>query len=189
VEDPDGIVPVSRANQAAACANVTFQAQLSVLTTQPDQFFAFGAGHTVLTLALVAVSLRHPVPDRLGGGLERTSQIFWRAASPDQINHLPLEFRRVGYVGLSHREHLLFQALRCPPNRGKSSSACRTLTKSRDGTDQVTRREGKTLYRTASQPVNPFNGASLHQHPLTSTNRQCRIQRSHGTPSVILMQQ
>src|SRR6516164_9033590 len=82
------------------CQDIALLAQSPVLTPQTGQLLALGAGRAVLTPAFVAISLSHPVPDRLGGRFELARQRLRAAPGSNQINHLTPEFRCIGSMTL-----------------------------------------------------------------------------------------
>src|SRR5215467_10717794 len=87
--------------------DVALLAQRLDLAPEAAQLLALLGGQTVLAAAVVAIGLRDPVADRLGRRLELLRQLFRGAAGSHQLNEPPLELRRVGRMGLGHRE-LLF---------------------------------------------------------------------------------
>src|SRR6516162_9756063 len=91
------------------CQDIALLAQLPVLTPQTGQLLTLGAGRAVLSAAVIAIGLSHPVPDRLGGRFELARQLFRGSPRSDQINHLSPERRRIGSVTLRHRWHLLLK--------------------------------------------------------------------------------
>src|SRR6516162_4111111 len=91
------------------CQDIALLAQLPVLTPQTGQLLTLGAGRAVLSAAVIAIGLSHPVPDRLGGRFELARQLFRGSPRSDQINHLSPERRRIGSVTLRHRGHLLLK--------------------------------------------------------------------------------
>ena len=79
LEDLPGIVPVSRANQAATLFYFfALFAKLAVLAAKPAQLLELGTRQAILTTSLVAVRLRYPVADRRSGALKLACQCLRR---------------------------------------------------------------------------------------------------------------
>ena len=72
------------------------------MLAEPGALIEVQTRQTVLTTALVAVRLTHPIADRRGGALELASQLSRRAARADQLHHLASVLRRVRRLFLRH---------------------------------------------------------------------------------------
>src|SRR5439155_20721735 len=57
----------------------------------------------IRALASIERGLLHPVPDRLGGGLELPAQLLWRSSLPHQLNEPRPKLWRVRSMALRHR--------------------------------------------------------------------------------------
>ena len=88
------------------CQYLAFLTQPAVLTPEPSQLLALGAGQAVMRAALVTVGLADPVADRLGGWLELPSQLLRRAARANQLDHLLPELEWRGRTCKRHRRLL-----------------------------------------------------------------------------------
>src|SRR5262245_33470408 len=86
--------------------DVALLAERLHLTPEAAQLLALFAGQTVLAVAVVAISLRDPVANRLCRRLELLRQLFRVPPGSYQLNEPPLELRRVRRMGLGHREPL-----------------------------------------------------------------------------------
>jgi hypothetical protein len=78
------------------CQYLAFFTQLPILTTELAQFLSFGAGEAIVTLAVIAVGLGHPVADRLSGEFELLSKFSRGSSSPRQFDDLVAIFKRIG---------------------------------------------------------------------------------------------
>jgi len=102
-EDLPGIVPVSRANQAAAFfQDLSLLAKPTHFSTKLPQLLELRTLQPVLTTALVALGLTYPVADRRNGALELASQLPGHAARANQLNHLAPILRRVTQSSPQH---------------------------------------------------------------------------------------
>ena len=100
LEDLSGIVPVSRANQAAAFFNIlALFAKLAVLAAKPPHLLELQTRQTVLTTARVAVRLTYPIADRRSRALELASQLTGRAARANQSDAHTIWRRYSGAYG------------------------------------------------------------------------------------------
>jgi hypothetical protein len=85
-------------------------AQAMVLTVEPAQLLALGAGrHAALARAGLTIRLANPMRDRLRVRLELTRQVLRASSRSDQLHHLPSELRWVGHSEPWHREHPLLK--------------------------------------------------------------------------------
>ena len=97
-EDPDGRVPVSRANQAAAFERMSRSCRSGPhLTPKPSQLVSIGPRrHLVRPVIRPAAGTRDPVADRWRGRLERASHIPHTAAlDPKERDLLALREREI----------------------------------------------------------------------------------------------
>ena len=94
------------------------------LTPEPAQLLALATGQPVGAAALITLGLGRPVADRLRRRLELPRQLLGRAPSPEQLNHLPAELRRIWRSGLRHRGLLSSQVFSCPRKRVKPIRPC-----------------------------------------------------------------
>ena len=93
---------IARGRSGQEIIEPALQAQLLVFTAQAGQLVPLrrrqcdvGRRWLRFSSAVPAVSVGHPVPDRLGGRLKLSGQILRVAAGADQIDHLLPELRRV----------------------------------------------------------------------------------------------
>ncbi len=77
---------------------------------QTGQFLALGRAQTSFGSGLsvpapvLPIGLGHPVSDCLGRGFEFTSQIGRITPGTNQLDHLVPELRRIGWMGLGHKD-------------------------------------------------------------------------------------
>ena len=90
----------ARGERAGVAATV---AELADLATEPPQFLPLLCRETVRSFTGVEAGLLHPVPDRLGRGLELPPQFFRRPSLPNQFDDALSELRRVQPMVLGHR--------------------------------------------------------------------------------------
>ena len=104
LERRDGSEPVSVANQAAAFESISRSSRSTRFSRRkPVEFLALRGGQSIAAPTFIAVGLRHPVANRLRGGLELARQFLGVASRPHQLHHpLPI-LRRVPFVRVSHR--------------------------------------------------------------------------------------
>src|SRR5262249_29209268 len=78
------------------------------------KLLALGAGHSIGTLALIAIGLGKPITDGLCRGLKLLGQVIGSSPCSHQGNNLPAKLRRVWRSRLRQDGQLLFQGLRVP---------------------------------------------------------------------------
>src|SRR5208337_3105166 len=107
-------------------------AQHPVLAPQPGKLLPLLAGQPIEATAPIALRLRHPVANRLGGRLELLREIVRTTPCAHQLHHSAPVFRRIPCMTLGHRGSPPLSPLRhCPLNRGNSSQVRRWFVDSR----------------------------------------------------------
>src|SRR5208337_146017 len=96
-------------------------AQHPVLAPQPGKLLPLLAGQPIEATAPIALRLRHPVANRLGGRLELLREIVRTTPCAHQLHHSAPVFRRIPCMTLGHRGSPPLSPLRhCPRNRVNS---------------------------------------------------------------------
>src|SRR5208337_4836873 len=99
-------------------------AQHPVLAPQPGKLLPLLAGEPIEATAPIALRLRHPVANRLGGRLELLREIVRTTPCAHQLHHSAPVFRRIPCMTLGHRGSPPLSPLRhCPRNRVNSSAS------------------------------------------------------------------
>src|SRR5712692_3352511 len=101
-------------------------AQRLDLATETAHFLRFLGCQSIVSQAIIDVSLLHPLTERLGRDLQLAGDLgHGFAAGPDEADGLGTERGRIGGVTLGHVNILPGfldpQASGCPPNRVKST--------------------------------------------------------------------
>src|SRR5207302_2894356 len=78
-------------------------AELPHLAPEPSHLLTLLGREAIRALASIERGLLHPVPDRLGGGLELPAQLLWRSSLPHQLNEPRPKLWRVRSMALRHR--------------------------------------------------------------------------------------
>src|SRR5208337_959166 len=99
-------------------------AQHPVLAPQPGKLLPLLAGQPIEATAPIALRLRHPVANRLGGRLELLREIVRTTPCAHQLHHSAPVFRRIPCMTLGHRGSPPLSPLRhCPRNRVNSKGS------------------------------------------------------------------
>ena len=104
-EDPGGIAPVSRANQAAARERMSRSSRNGLFSRRRRASSSLGRRQSntlLLPAALLPVGLRNPMADRLRRRLKLPSELRRVTTGADQFNHLAAELRRIRRAGSRH---------------------------------------------------------------------------------------
>lgn len=78
------------------CQYLAFFAQLSVLTAKLAQLLTFSAGEAIVTLAVIAIGLGHPVANGWSGGFTLLGEFGRGSSRSDQFDDLVAKFKRIG---------------------------------------------------------------------------------------------
>ena len=117
-EDPDGIDPVSRANQAAAFSRSPVPHAALHSRGGGVELRPFIGRQPVGAPTGIAIGLADPLTDGMGRRLELLCQRARQAARPHQLNQLLAELRRIWWSRFRHRRLLSPMRVMCPRNRG-----------------------------------------------------------------------
>ena len=121
LEDPDGIAPVSRANQAAARERMSRSSRSCLFSRRSRASSSRSAAVSPRPFSSrrpsCRIGLRDPVADRLRGRLELAGEVVGIAAGADQIDHLATKLRRNRADGSWASEKPPAKAWGAPPNR------------------------------------------------------------------------
>jgi hypothetical protein len=106
-EEPDGSVPVSRANQAAAFDRISRSSRSCLFSRRSRiKLVTLGRGKTrgqFHSSAIVPVGLGNPGANGMAGRLKLSGEIVGITPGSNEIHHLAAKLRRIRWVCSGHR--------------------------------------------------------------------------------------
>ena len=129
-EEPDGSVPVSRANQAAAFERISRSSRSCLFSRRSrvnsSRSNAVRPGAASSRRPSFRSSLGDPRANGVAAWLKLAGKIVRITSSTDEVDHLSAKLRRIRWTCSWHRQHLWRETSGCPPNRVNPTSPCRT---------------------------------------------------------------